>query len=436
VHGNVVAPCRSLRKLLIGLTICFVAGFVALIAGPIASGALLLLLPSGAPSLDHDLPESYRPFHKGHVDIATGLYIREDEDIVVRGTPALILRRTYLSNYHAPKQFGVGTTHPGEWYVVGDGERFTWAALILADGSRIRFERISSGQSFLNAMYEHRATPTEWQGARFAWTGLGWALRQQDGTLARFRGCGDGSICSLVQTRDADGHVIRYHRDASGRLQRMEAAADRWIAFDYDSENRITRAYSSASDDVRYGYDAQGRLTQVAGRDGTTRRYTYTDRDLMATIDDPGRTIENIYDDNGRCIRQVNRYPDGREPFIFTFAYTLDTDAVVETRSTESDGSWSRFTFGKDRYTTSETWGAAGVEPTTILYDRDQVTNLVTGLTVTCPDRTGRPLRHESLVKPGWEEWTRWDLLQTHCSWRQRPDRRQDKTPEVTVAAR
>jgi hypothetical protein len=76
------------------------------------------------------------------------------------------------------------------------------------------------------------------------------------------------------------------------------------------------------------------------------------------------------------------------------------------------------------------------VEPTTILYDRDQVTNLVTGLTVTCPDRTGRPLRHESLVKPGWEEWTRWDLLQTHCSWRQRPDRKQETARAVTVAAR
>ena len=88
MDGNVVAPPWRLRKLLIGLSICFLAGFVALIAGPITSGALLLLLPNGAPSLEHDLPESYRPFHKGHVDIATGLYVREDEDIVVRGTPA------------------------------------------------------------------------------------------------------------------------------------------------------------------------------------------------------------------------------------------------------------------------------------------------------------------------------------------------------------
>ena len=423
LSGSVVARQRSLRKILIALAICVAGGFVALMAGPLTSGALLLLLPADGPRLDHDLPDSYRPVHKGHVDIATGLYIREDEDIVVRGTPPLVLRRTYLSNYHANKQFGIGTTHPGEWYVVGDGGRFSWAALILADGAQIRFERTSAGHSFLNAMYEHRATPSEWQGARFGWTGLGWALRQRDGALARFRGCSQGSVCSIVETRDPDGHVIAYRRDSSGRLSRMEASRDRWIAFDYDADDRIQRAYSSAGDEVVYGYDARGRLVRAADRDGTARRYSYTDADLMATIEDPGHTIENEYDSDGRCVRQVNRYPDGREPYTFTFAYAVDQGAVVAASTTETGGIWSRFTFGKDRYTTSESRGSEGIEPTVITYERDAVTNFVTGLTVTCPDRTGRPLRHDSLVKPGWEDWTKWDLFRTHCSSKRRPER-------------
>src|SRR5690349_3551106 len=111
--------------------------------GPVVSGAIFLLIPARRPSHAHDLSATYKPFHKGHVDLATGLYIREDEDIVVRGTPALILRRTYLSNYREPKEFGIGTTHNGERYLVGDGQRFSWAALIFADGSRVRFNRIS-----------------------------------------------------------------------------------------------------------------------------------------------------------------------------------------------------------------------------------------------------------------------------------------------------
>jgi YD repeat-containing protein len=434
--GSVVAPLGSLRKLLAVLSFCCLAVLGAAAAGPVMSGAILLLAPNlGVRQVDHDLPDGYQPFHKGHVSTATGLYVREDEDIVLRGTPPLILRRTYLSNYRASKEFGVGTTHPGEWYVIGDGERFQWAALILADGARVQFERVSSGTSFFNALYEHHASPGEWQGARFGWTGLGWALRRTDGTLAQFRGCGEGSVCSLMRLRDSDGHTIRYRRDLSGRLLRMEASADRWIGFDYDVERRVTRAYSSAGDDVRYDYDERGRLAQVAAADGTIRRYTYTDQDLMATMEDPGHRIENVYDADGRCIRQANWYAGQTEPFTFTFAYVVRADAVVETRSTQSDGSWSRYTFGENRYTSSETWGTPDVEPTTIVYDRDPRSTLVTGLTVTCPDRTGRLLRHETLVKPGWEEWTRWDLLQTHCSGKKRPAPRDEAVPAVSLEA-
>jgi hypothetical protein len=56
-------------------------------------------------------------------------------------------------------------------------------------------------------------------------------------------------------------------------------------------------------------------------------------------------------------------------------------------------------------------------------YERDPATNTITALTVTCPDRTGRPLRHSSLIRGGNEEWIKRDLLQTHCSWRARRGR-------------
>jgi YD repeat-containing protein len=238
-----------------------------------------------------------------------------------------------------------------------------------------------------------------------------------------------------VQLRDADGHTIRYRRDPSGRLLRMEASASRWIAFEYDAERRVTRAYSSAGDEVRYDYDERGRLSKVTEQDGTTRRYTYTDQDLMATMEDPGHRIENVYDVHGRCIRQNNWYPAQTEPFTFTFDYVVKGDAVLETRSTESDGSWSRYTFGPNQYTTSETWGTPDVEPTTIAYERDPRSARVTGLTVTCPDRTGRLLRHYSLVKPGWEQWTRWDLMRTHCSGKKRPAPRDATTSAVSLQA-
>jgi hypothetical protein len=151
------------------VVVALVAAIVTVFAGPVSSGAIYLLIPASRPRVAHDLPATYRPLHKGHVDMATGLYIREDEDIAVPGTPALILRRTYLSNYRVSKQFGIGTTHNGEWYLVGDGDRFSWAALILADGSRVQFKRVSAGSSYANALYKNSEPNEEWTAALLGW---------------------------------------------------------------------------------------------------------------------------------------------------------------------------------------------------------------------------------------------------------------------------
>ena len=405
-----------MRKVLLTFAILLVV-IVFVFAGPVSSGAIFLLIPSNRPSVAHDLPDTYRPLHKGHVDMATGLYIREDEDIAVPGTPALILRRTYLSNYRVSKQFGIGTTHNGEWYLVGDGEQFSWAALILADGSRVQFKRTSAGSSYQNALYKNSEPTDEWTAAVLGWTGMSWTVRQRDGSTSRFRPCGVGSVCSLMDSRDEDGHSIYYRRDRAGRLIKMEASADRWIAFEYDDHDRIVRAYSSNKSDVRYAYDEGGRLTLVSSDDGIRRRYGYTDRDQMSTIEDPEIGITNTYDANGRCTHQVDRFPGREDTLSFQFDYAVQGESVVATTSTHSDGSWSRYSFNERRQTMSEAWGGEGVTPLTISYERDPSTGVETALTVTCPDRRGQPLQHRSIVRPETEEWVKQDLLATHCSW-------------------
>ncbi len=415
----VLRPTRRLRLVLLVLIGCFVLAVAALFAGPVSSGALLLLRPAPQRPVEHDLPKDYTPLHKGHVNLNVGLYVRQNEDLVVPGTPPLVLRRTYISGFRVAKQFGIGTTHADEWYLVGDGKRFQWSALIRPGEYRVTFERTSSGTTVMNAMYQHRSSSDEWQDARMGWVGLGWALRRADGSLARFRPCGPDKkdVCAIMRYRDADGHVVNYRRTAAGRLERMEAGPDRWIAFDYDDHDRAVRAFDSTNHEVRYEYDERGRLVRVQSGGATTHRYTYTDRDEMATIVEPGTDIENTFDENGRCIRQINRYDDGSDPYIFDFTYTLDGSDVVQTDTRRSDGTWTQYTFNKIGYATSETWGREGVEPATFIYERDPVSNAVVSLSLTCPDRTGRPLRHSSLVRAGNEEWLKWDLVRTHCSW-------------------
>jgi YD repeat-containing protein len=413
---------KRIRLTLLGVGVLWL---LYIVGGPIRSGALFLLVPNLTRSISHDLPIDYAPFHKGYVNEQTGLYVREDEDLVLRGTPPLMYRRTYLSRYRVSKQFGIGTTHDGEMYVIGDPQRFQWAALIQADGSRIKFDRTSGGASVWNAMYRHGQSPTEWYGSRLGWTGSKWALRRPDGELLVFQGCGPGiaDSCSLVERRDFDNHSIDYQRDRSGRLVRM-SSSERWIAFEYDTRNRVTRASSNAGRDVRYAYDAGGRLATVTESSGAVRHYTYTDQDLMATIAEPGRSIENFYDSAGRCVRQVNHFPDSPIPYVFEFNYLIKDGRVVGSEESESDGTWKGLAYDKDLYPTVEVMGAEGHSPLTFRFERDSISKAVTSLSVTCADRTGQQLSHSSDVGPRGEEWTKWDLVQMYCTegrWRRKP---------------
>jgi YD repeat-containing protein len=340
--------------------------------------------PSPSVTDAQHLPDNYEPRHKGAVDLASGLYYRENEDLVLPGRPALILRRTYLANYHASKQFGVGALHNGEEYLIGDGQQFQWISLILARGSRINFRRVSPGTSHFGARFVHDETETEWRDAQLHWSGLTWLLERADGSTMVFKGCGVGTVCSIIKSQDADGHAIYYRRSFAGVLLKMDDGAGRWIAFDYDERGRISRAHASTGRQVRYDYDERGRLTRAAASDGLVYRYTYTDLDELATIEEPGTSIENSYKD-GRCVHQVNRYP-GDEPLIFDFSYRLEGKRVSRTESRRSDGTYESFTFDESRRTTTATFGAEGYDPIAFAYERDPATKALTALTVTCPD--------------------------------------------------
>jgi YD repeat-containing protein len=112
----------------------------------------------------------------------------------------------------------------------------------------------------------------------------------------------------------------------------------------------------------------------------------------------------------------VNRFAD-RDAYIFDFTYQFANGRLVATDTRRSDGTWTRYTWNEARRSTSETMGRDGVEPAAFTYERDPTTRAITALTLTCPDRTGLPLRHSGVVRDGNEEWVKQNLLQTHCFW-------------------
>jgi len=405
-----LAVRATLIVLVAAMTVLMAAEYLA----PYASGAMALarLVPGARPV--PPLDARYRPLHKGHIDIATGLYVREDEDMLLRGAPSFILRRTYRTRDERSHAFGAGASHTGDWYLTGDASTFQWAELILEDGARIHYDRVSSGTSVFNARFEHWTTPTAFYGSQLAWHGTDWIIRERDGTLLTFAACGpQRGRCALASIRERDGQTIRFRRDRPETLTAIEAGRQ-WIAFEYGEGGRIARIRDNAGDVVAYTYDARGRLRQSLDADGTKRTYDYDDRDRLTRIEEPGRIVENRYDAADMCVWQRATFPDDPVPYIFTFAYTMQDGRVRYTDTSETDAPARRTEFNVHGYVASERWGGDTGQAKTITYERNPTTGLLIGMTLTCEGGRWHQSRTVSAT-PATEERMEQDLLTTPC---------------------
>jgi hypothetical protein len=66
---------------------------------------------------------------------------------------------------------------------------YTYQDLILPDGGRIHFPRVSSGTSWTDAVYQNTSSPGKFFGSVLKWdqsTGYAWTLTLKDGTVYSF----------------------------------------------------------------------------------------------------------------------------------------------------------------------------------------------------------------------------------------------------------
>ena len=94
------------------------------------------------------------------VDLSTGLFIYQQTDLVLPDVIPISLTRVYRPNDPKWRPFGTGTKHPYEMFLVGDQTAYTYSQLILPDGGKIRFDRISPGSSNIGAIMECTTSPT------------------------------------------------------------------------------------------------------------------------------------------------------------------------------------------------------------------------------------------------------------------------------------
>ena len=100
----------------------------------------------------------------------------EKTDLVLPDLVPLALTRTYRQDDNRSRAFGIGTTHNYDIFLTGAIGNYTYQELVLADGGRVRFDRISPGTSWGDAVYQSISSPGEFYGAKIVWNGNGWTL--------------------------------------------------------------------------------------------------------------------------------------------------------------------------------------------------------------------------------------------------------------------
>ena len=345
------------------------------------SGAMV-----GAPSLAPLLGPLERLLDGDPVDLGTGLLLVEKTDLMLPDTIPINLTRTYRQNDTRSRSFGIGAMHPYDIFIVGDTFPYTFQELILADGGRIHFDRITPGGDLENVVYENLTVPGPFYKARIHFTGNSWHLTLKNGTILTFPdafGSGEPRRSALLHLRDRYGNFLGFTRDENKNLTKITTTNNRWIQFTYDG-NRITQATDNIGRTVIYTYDASGRLWKVTDANNGVTEYTYDSSHRMLTIKDPRGIVylTNEYDQvSGRIIKQTladDTPAINTDNPTYLFNYATDSGGrVVQTDVTDPGGHIRRVTFGTNGYSLTDTFAFGTSDQQSFSFEREAGTNFL-----------------------------------------------------------
>ena len=320
------------------------------------------------------------------IDLATGLFTLEKVDLMLPDVIPIVIRRQYRPGNINPRLFGDSMTHTYMQYLVGDQTTFSYAQLVLPDGSKLRFNRTSPGTDKPGAVMEHTATPTGYYKARLTWSAPrnGWDITLVDGTVYQFTASGEIGPY-LMGIRDRVGNQLTISRTMPGTnvpITRITSPNGRWVDFTYVTVNTmllISQIRDNLGRTVSYAYHPGSTLLKtVTDAGGGVTEYMWSSGRL-ATVKDPRNIVwlTNAYDALGRVIRQTQA--DGT---FYQLAYTVDGQGkVTQTDVTDPKGNVRRVTFNAAGYPVTDTraFGTAIAQTTT--YSRDAASNLVSSMT-------------------------------------------------------
>jgi RHS repeat-associated protein len=310
------------------------------------------------------------------VDLQTGLFTHEKTDLVVPDIVPIQITRTYRNEDSFSRAFGRGTNFPYDIFFTGTTICFCYQAidLVMVDGGKIRYDRVSPGSGYGDAIFEATKSPAFYK-TRVHWNGTGWDLTFKDGSVWVFP---ENAPISSMRDRYGNTTYLTRTNGSTGNIQRITSPSGRYVEFTYDASNRITEAKDNGGRTVGYQYDASGRLWRVTDPMNGVTEYAYDASHRMLSLKDPKGIVylTNEYT-NGKVTKQTQA--DGS---TYQFAYTTDgSNNVIRTDITDPRGNVKKVEFNTDGHIFKVTNAAGTADEQVMDYERQTVSNLLLSVT-------------------------------------------------------
>lgn len=298
-------------------------------------------------------------FSKDPVNLATGVFTSNSEDLVL---PGRVLGLTFVRWYNSADPttgpLGPAWTHTFNWTLTDAGST---VEVRQGDGRRDTFARNPDGTY---------ANPPDLFDVLVKNADASYTLTLANQTRYEFSVAGQ-----LTRIHEPAGNAVTLNY-TSGNLTTLTDTVGRAVTLTYDAADRLTQLQDPLGRLVTYAYDAEGRLATVTDRIGNAPggdpaqhrwQYAYDGATQhLTTITDPdGRVrVTNTYDDQGRVVEQR----DGLNE-LTTILY-----ATLETTVADPRGHQTTYTFDSRMRVLSQT-DVVGSRTYTVSYTYDAVGN-------------------------------------------------------------
>ena len=146
---------------------------------------------SGAMISNNPTPPSSKPTSTAAggdpVDLYSGLFDYHTTDLVLPDTIPIVIQRSYRQADSNSYSFGIGITDSYDLRLWSENN-YHEADLILPDGGRVHYVRVSSGEGYVEAEYKSTSKPGPFYASTIKWDSSenGWDLALTDGLTYEF----------------------------------------------------------------------------------------------------------------------------------------------------------------------------------------------------------------------------------------------------------